>query len=282
MGNSEMETEIPKRSDFLQEQAGYFSVPGAHLYTVLHQVPNPLARVLLVGPFASERQFAYYAWVRWARYLASKRIEVLRFDYRGIGESTDTFEDVSFETWDKDLNLLAGWFAAQSPNVPLLLHGMELGAILAGRTFARGIGRALLLWAPPSNANQALRSILRRWAGLEQFYESPENRRSASQYIGELEQGSPIDVYSYKWTNRLWCDSFHFQLPDSLKSQTSCGAFDSKHYKVVTFGKGPASLDMPYKRYEEGQDFGELYSSTYDWVCSALALPSRGPDEAHN
>jgi hypothetical protein len=277
-----MENQISARSDFLREQAGYFSVPGAHLYTVLHHVPNPLARVLLVGPFASERQFAYYAWVRWARYLAARRIEVLRFDYRGIGESTATFEDVSFNTWDQDLDLLAGWFAAQSPDVPLLLHGMECGAILAGRSFVRGTGHALLLWAPPTNANQALRSILRRWAGLEQFYESPQNRRSASQYIREIEEGSPIEVYSYQWTNRLWCDSFHFELPAGLEVQDSCGTFNARPYKVVTFGTHPASLVMPYKRYDEGQDLGWLYSSTHDWLCSTLAHFSRGSDEAHN
>ena len=35
----------------LAERAGYFSVPGAHLYTVLHEVEVPLARVLLIGSF---------------------------------------------------------------------------------------------------------------------------------------------------------------------------------------------------------------------------------------
>ena len=29
----------------LGERAGYFEVPGAHLYTVLHQVDQPVARV---------------------------------------------------------------------------------------------------------------------------------------------------------------------------------------------------------------------------------------------
>lgn len=37
----------------LQEQASYFEVPGAHFYTVLHPVMDPVARVLLVGPFAA-------------------------------------------------------------------------------------------------------------------------------------------------------------------------------------------------------------------------------------
>ena len=50
-----------------EERAGYYPVSGAHLYTVLHEVAEPLARMLLVGPFASERHNSYLPWVRWAR-----------------------------------------------------------------------------------------------------------------------------------------------------------------------------------------------------------------------
>ena len=52
------------------------------LYTVLHEVQDPRARVPLVGPFTLERHTSYRAWVQWARYLAARRIEVLRYDLR--------------------------------------------------------------------------------------------------------------------------------------------------------------------------------------------------------
>ena len=80
-------------ANHLPEHAGYFEVPGAHLYTVLHEVKDPIARVLLVGSFASQRHNSYLPWVRWARYLAANNIEVLRYDYRGIGESTGNFDE---------------------------------------------------------------------------------------------------------------------------------------------------------------------------------------------
>src|ERR1700733_13954557 len=131
------------------EQAGYFKVSGAHLYTVLHGVADPIARVLLVGPFASARHFSYVPWVRWARYLAARRIECLRYDYRGIGESTGAFGDMSFENWIEDVHLLAGWLKRRSPDAPVILHGLEMGAVLAGKTFETGVSDALLLWAAP-------------------------------------------------------------------------------------------------------------------------------------
>src|SRR4051794_33824605 len=45
------------------EKAGYLEFGGAHIYSVLHGVPDPIARVLLVGPFASERYASYIPWV---------------------------------------------------------------------------------------------------------------------------------------------------------------------------------------------------------------------------
>jgi hypothetical protein len=263
----------------LPEQAGYFTVPGAELYAVLHPVTDPVARVLLVGPFASERHFSYHPWVRWARYLAARRIEVLRYDYRGIGESTGIFEEMSFENWSEDVELLVDRLACRSPNVPLILHGLELGAILAGRSFHEGRGDALLLWSPPANANQVLRSALLRWAGLEQQYESPENRKTASEYIREVEQGSFIEVQGYQWSSRLWRDSFHFDLPATMGDESlSCEAY-KKPVKIVKLGKDAAPLVKPHLRYNEVKNLSWLYSCNFDWVAAALALSTGGHNE---
>ncbi len=267
-----MQTQCPSKHG-LPERARYFAVPGAHVYTVLHPVTDPVARVLLVGALASERHFSYHSWVRWARYLAAGRIEVLRFDYRGTGESTGIFEEMSFEDWSQDVHLLAEWILGRSPRLPLLLHGLELGAILAGKCFQEGMGDALLLWSPPVNANQVLRSTLLRWSGLEQLYESPENRKSVSAYIRELEQGSSIEVQGYRWSGRLWRDSFHFDLPADMADGSLAGEAYKKPVKCVRFGKDAVCLTMPYLRYEEVKDLSSLYSDTFNWVAGTFALP---------
>jgi alpha/beta superfamily hydrolase len=245
---------IPERN--LVEQAGYFRVPGAHLYTVLHQVENPVARVLLIGPFASERQNSYLPWVRWARYLAAREIEVLRYDYRGIGESTGVFEEMTIENWNEDVQLLADWLKRRSSGVPLILNGLDFGALLAGRTFHTGTGDALLLWAPPANANQSLRSTLQRRVGMVQLFKTGDERKSMADCIRQLEQGSSFEVDGYEWSSRLWCDSFDFDLPEAMSNEDSAALAYKRPVKIVRLGmqQTPSSKSGS----DEGKNFNRM------------------------
>ena len=250
---------IPENN--LVEQAGYFRVPGAHLYTMLHQVEDPVARVLLVGPFASERHNSYLPWVRWARYLAERKIEALRYDYRGIGESTGDFEQTTIEDWSEDVQLLAEWLKSRSPSVPLVLQGLDFGAILAARAFHAGIGDALLLWAPPVTANQSLRSTLQRRVGLEQMFKSEGERKSVGDCIRQLEQGSSLEVEGYQWPSKLWRDSFDFELPAEINDEDSASLTYKRPVKIVRLGAKPPSATRGVSEASgEGKNFSRLSS----------------------
>ncbi len=261
----------------LPESAGYFEVDGAHLYTVLHPVTAPVACVLLAGAFASERQNSYLPWVRWARYLAARQIEVLRFDYRGVGESTGAFEDMNFEIWNRDFQCLADWYRRRSPQVPLLLHGLELGAILAGRAFDAGFGDMLLLWSPPLNANQALRSTLLRWVALEQIFKVGDDRKTASEYIRKLEQGYSLEVEGYHWSGKLWGDSFHFDLPAKLTDAGGSSQAYGKPVRIVKLGRDAAPLVKGgFVGYDEFKDFSHLFADNLEWMTLALQECGKG------
>jgi hypothetical protein len=258
------------------ERAGYFEVSGAHLYTVLHEVENPTARILLIGPFASERQNSYLPWVRWARYLAARNIEVLRYDYRGIGESTGSFDNMTFEDWSEDVRLLSGWLGSRSPHVPLFLHGLELGAVLAGREFHNGVGDALLLWSAPETANLALRSTLMRWVRLEQVFKCVDERRTASDYIRELEQGSPQEVEGYQWSPSLWRESFGVELPAGLANEESASSEYKRPVKIVKLGKEAVPLAKGgTPAHDEFKDFSWLFASNLEWIAANVSTPNK-------
>jgi serine aminopeptidase S33 family len=268
----------------LPEQAAYFEVPGAHLYTVLHAVAEPVARVLLIGPFASERQNSYGPWVRWARYLAERHIEVLRYDYRGIGESTGDFGELTFTDWHEDVLLLAEWLSRRSPTVPLLLHGLEIGALLASKAFQDGIGEALLLWSPPANANVALRATLLRWMGLLQLLRYSEERKTASDCIRELEQGVSIEVEGYNWSPKLWRDSFGFELPPAMDNEESAIQSYSRPVKstVLAANAAPLAKKGIVGGGDEIRDLSWLYSDNFEWINGALASYVGGGSDWRN
>jgi len=254
----------------LHEEAGYFEVAGAYLYTVVHRTSEPLARILLIGPFASERQNSYLPWVRWARYLAARGFEVLRYDYRGVGESLGRFEEATFSDWAADLALLCDWFKKLQPEIPLLLHGLETGALLACGAFQKGYGDALLLWSPPQDANQALRSTLLRWVGLEQLLKPGAERRSAADYIRQLEQGRSIEVEGYQWSACLWQESFAWKLPlnigDEQDSDTS-----ERPVRIVKLPKEAAPLVKGgFVGYDEVKDFEWLFAENIQWIQEQL------------
>ncbi len=256
------------------EQGAYLEVAGNHLYTVLHAASSPFVRVLLVGAFAPERSATFLPLVRWARYLASRQVEVLRFDHRGVGESTGDFQDMSFSAWQEDVESLSQWFRSRGPSIPVLLHGLGLGALVAAKAFERGAGNGLLLWSPPANANAALRSSLKNWWLIENLKQIPEERKPLSHYTRTLDEGGALEINGYPWTSALWRDSLHFALPSWAAQEKRSDQTDRRPIKVAMLGKEAVPLVRGgIAGYEESNNLDGLYAETFSWLQSTF-LPS--------
>ncbi|MHA4871526.1 hydrolase 1, exosortase A system-associated [Duganella sp. PWIR1] len=108
-----------------------FLCQGCWLIGILHVPDQPLTRGVLIvtgGPqyrIGSHRQF-----VLLARHLAERGVPVMRFDYRGMGDSEGDMRD--FESIQDDLEAAVGEFFTTMPTMKeLVLWGLCDGATAA-------------------------------------------------------------------------------------------------------------------------------------------------------
>jgi len=107
----------------LEEEPFVFHCEGEELIAILNRVDNEKTGVLIVvgGPqyrVGSHRQFTLLA-----RMLANNDIPVMRFDYRGMGDSAGGFRD--FEDVGKDIREAVDVFFARQPHLErIVLWGL--------------------------------------------------------------------------------------------------------------------------------------------------------------
>ena len=201
----------------LAERAGYFPVSGLHLYTVLHEVANPVARVLFgrvvcfgASQFPTCHGFGGLAIER------RNKLKCFATTIVVLGKARDHSRILPAKSWMNDVQQLATWFRNRGVMLPLILHGLEMGGILAPTVFHNGEADALILWSAPVNANKVLRSTLQRWIGPQQLLKSEDERRPLSHFFRLLEDGKSVEVEGYEWTPALWQESIRFDLPAAM------------------------------------------------------------------
>ena len=198
-----MSTELGRTAPAV-ERPRYLSVADDQLYCVTHAaVGDVRARILLLGPVGSERTYAYHTSVRWARALADGGFDVVRFDYRGVGESTGSAAEMCLREWLDDAAAAAELFDGDRP---LILHGFRFGALVAEGLLRRGVGDALLTWGRPQRPQDCLLDLLRNHLAAEALVPTTHRPAGIDAIVAELESGRAVDAEGFAIPPRLWRD----------------------------------------------------------------------------
>lgn len=130
----------------------FFGPVSAQLLGVYHPASLEQERyqgVVLCYPFGQEYMRAHRAYRQLATSLAAKGYHVLRFDYRGTGDSAGGLDDVTAQQWLEDIDYAVQELKDMAGVHHVTLVGLRLGGLLAGEaaTRRRDIS-GLVLWDP--------------------------------------------------------------------------------------------------------------------------------------
>jgi exosortase A-associated hydrolase 2 len=132
-------------------EAFYFGPSSTYLFGAYHppKLSNRREGIVLCSPFGQENMRAHRSLRRLAINLSTLGYSVLRFDYRGTGDSAGTLDGVTADDWQQDIRIAVQELIdiAAVPKVSLL--GLRVGALLAAQVAAnhQNVSR-LVMWDP--------------------------------------------------------------------------------------------------------------------------------------
>ncbi len=140
-------------------QFGYISPPSSPpLYAAYHPaLESPAPAVLIAAPLFEERKSAYAPLRRLAEKLAGAGAPVLRFDYRGSGESAGECATLRWADLIQDLGAARDALLALSRRREFALLGLRLGGTLALQNADALGARCVVALAPIPNGSAQVR-----------------------------------------------------------------------------------------------------------------------------
>lgn len=131
----------------------FFGASTQALYGVYHHPNKQSIRdeaILLCPPFGQEYMRSHRANRQLASSLAKQGFHVLRFDYRGTGDSSANIEDVNINDWLEDIETAIDELKETAGTRTVHLIGLRLGGLLASTASlnAKLKVKKMVLWDP--------------------------------------------------------------------------------------------------------------------------------------
>lgn len=184
----------------MTEQAYFLrGVDGERLFAFLHLPAGSCkAGALICAPLAEEKLWSHRVLVSFARELAREGYAVLRFDFRGEGDSDRSFEESSLTTRVEDTRLAIGELRRHlAADGQVTLVGLRLGASVAALASAgRTDVHRLVLWEPVTDGADYLQAVLRS----NLMHQMTRHRRvieDREALVNRLQRGESVNVEGY-------------------------------------------------------------------------------------
>jgi len=204
----------------MTETPFYFGDAAEPLFGVFHApggTPTGLGLVFC-HPFGEEKLWAHRVFVSLARDLAARGHAVLRFDYRGNGDSGGDFSRSSLATALADVGSAVRQLRELSGSPRAALVGLRLGASIAALAAddIAGIDR-LVLWAPIVNGAPYMQDLLRINLST-QVASYREIRQDREQLVAVMREGGTVNVDGYEMAYPMYSEVSAMALADGPRA----------------------------------------------------------------
>ena len=188
----------------LEQQVTIHSGNDALSGMLYRPVGRASGAVLFCDPFFEERKSAQRVLVETARALAVAGFAVLRFDYRGCGDSSGDFAEFAPADWHEDIRAAWGFLREQVSGVSAGLLGLRFGATLTAAAAAvLPEARFAVLWEPVQQGGDYLQQELRKKL-MKEMVTFGGSRETREALLQRLERGEIIDFDGYPVSPRLY------------------------------------------------------------------------------
>lgn len=190
------------------ETAFYFPAESGRLFGFVHE-PTSAARgagFVFCAPCFEEKLWIHRAYVSFAQELAAGGYHVLRFDFRGHGDSDGEFVDANVSTRLADLATAVGWLRQRlGPTGLINLLGLRFGASLAAlySEVHLGISR-LILWDPIVSGSQYMQEVLLANVATQSAVHGRISQ-TRDNLVSQLKAGGVVNIEGYE------LDRTHFE-----------------------------------------------------------------------
>lgn len=185
----------------------YFDSHGFKLFSVLHAPEQPVSNFgwVFCHPFAEEKLWAHRVFVNMARSLAACGHTVLRFDYRGYGDSEGEFDSSTIDDQVEDIKSAIAELKLRHPELESIsLLGLRYGATLAALAASKmqTIDR-LVMWDPIINMGKYMQEVLR--ANLTtQMVMHGKVVTNRNELVDQILSGEAVNIDGYDLTRAFF------------------------------------------------------------------------------
>lgn len=192
------------------EKAFFFENEGHRLFGYLHTPVRQTGSdgdtgygMVLCHPFGDEHIAAYRTIRNFAVRFCQEGFFVLRFDYRGYGDSEGEFKEVTHDKQVSDIRKAIEVLQSMTGVKAVGLLGIRFGGILALLTTQLEPDvRFVIMWAPILSPSLYFQGILRQQTFS--LMVNKEKRKTFEDLLVELNQNGKIDIGGYYLSEKAY------------------------------------------------------------------------------